>query len=57
MSTITNANERAITSSASLPIGSPNTTTPARIADMFAATDVTAMTATPSPSCRLRAEA
>jgi hypothetical protein len=48
---------RAATIRKSLPSGSPNTTIPATIEDMFAATEVTAITPTPSPTCRLRAEA
>ena len=39
------------------PSGSPKTASPATIVDRFAATDVTAITVTPSPICRLRAEA
>jgi len=39
---------RATTSSASRPIGSPKTRTPARMDDMLAATEVTAITATRS---------
>ena len=40
-----------------LPSRSPKTASPAMIVETLAATEVTAMTATPSPIWRLRAEA
>lgn len=45
----TNAAQRTPTCSGLLPRWSAKTASPARIADRFAATEVTAMTATPSP--------
>jgi hypothetical protein len=52
-----NAAMRTPTTRASLPSRSPKTASPARTVDRFAATEVTAITATLSPICRLRAEA
>jgi hypothetical protein len=44
-----NAAMRTPITRASSPSRSPKTASPARIVDRFAATDVTAITATPSP--------
>jgi hypothetical protein len=52
-----NAARRTPTATASSPSRSPDTASPARIVDGFAATEVTAITATPPPIWRLRAEA
>ena len=52
-----NAAMRTAITKPSLPSRSPKTASPARIVDRFAATEVTAITATPSPIWRLRAEA
>jgi hypothetical protein len=52
-----NAARRTPITKASLPSRSPKTASPARMVERFAATEVTAITATPSPIWRLRAEA
>ena len=55
--TSTKARQRVVTVRAPSPIGSPKTTMPAGIADALLAIDVTAMTATASPTCSDRADA